>query len=325
MAQQGKSAAPASSRLFGDYLIMLITPCIMAWYYNGDRAVRVMLACVAATLLSDIFGGIIFTDKSDIKSPDAIFTGLAIALMLPAAVPYYVPVLAGMFAVFAVKLPFGSALNSPFVPAAAGFAFASICFREEVFTYVSRSVTGADKFLGGISLGSVLNTGESLKLNLVSGFDIATGNIAGPMGTTCAVVMLGCSVLLFFRRPKALYVTTGFLLGASIIALIAPRASVLPITSLYLEICSGSLLFAAVFLATDPATMPSNNLFRLLYGVYMGVLCMAVRHFGIYEEGVCFAILLANATWPIMHGLLTDIKTFLVASKRSKAKGAVKQ
>lgn len=327
MASNGKSAAPAASRLFGDFLIMLITPCVMAWYYNGERAVRVMLACVAATLLSDIFGDIIFKNKSGLASPDSVVTGLVIALMMPAAVPYYVPVLAGMFAVFAVKLPFGGSMRVPFVPAAAGFAFASICFRDEIFTYVSRSVTGADKYLGGISLGSMLTAGKSIHLNLANSFDIATGNVAGPMGATCAVVMLGCAAFLFFRRPKALYVTTGFLAGAAVIALLFPRANISPLSSLYLELCSGSLLFASVFLATDPAAMPRNNLFRLLYGIYSGILCMAVRHFGVYEEGVCFAILLANATWPILHDILTGIKLFLSprSSSHGKAKEAVKQ
>ena len=326
MAHHGKAASPVSSRIFGDYLIMLITPCVMAWYYNGERALRVMLACVAATLLSDIFAGIIFTDKSDLKSPDAVFTGLVIALMLPAAVPYYVPVLAGMFAVLTVKLPFGGSMRAPFVPAAAGFAFVSICFREEVFTYVSDAVSGADKYLGGVSLGSVLSARESLSLNLAGSFDIITGNVAGPMGAPCAVVLLGSAALLFFRRPKALYVTTGFLAGAAVIALLFPRASVSPVTSLFLELCSGSLVFAAVFLATDPAAMPRNNLFRLLYGIYMGVLTMAVRRYGIYEEGVCFAVLLANATWPILHGILTDIKSFLFThtARRARAKEAVK-
>lgn len=323
------SAVPVASRLFGDCLIMMITPCVMAWYYNGERALRVMLASIAASVLTEVFAGAVFKTKADLKNPAAVFTGLAIALMMPAAVPYYVPVLACVFAVLVVRIPFGGELKSPFVPAAAGFAFASICFGKEVFTYVSSAVPSSGKYLGGTSLAALLRSREAIHLNLASSFDIISGNVAGPMGTTCTIVMIGCAVYLLIRRPKALLVTLGVITGAAVMALAFPRASISSLTSLYLELCSGSLLFAAVFLATDPATMPRNNLFRLIYGLYTGVLCMLMRFFGAYEECACFAVLLANATWPVLHGFLTDAKYALAvraakSASNKKAKEAAK-
>ena len=39
-----------------------------------------------------------------------------------------------------------------------------------------------------------------------------------------------------------------------------------------------------------------------------GAVCMLLRYFGAYEEGACFAVLLMNATWPMVDGLLQGRK-----------------
>ena len=62
-----------------------------------------------------------------------------------------------------------------------------------------------------------------------------------------------------------------------------------------LEICSGYLLFAGIFMLNDPVTSPRHTSARIVYGVLAGILTMLLRHFGRFEEGTCFAVLLMNA------------------------------
>ena len=309
MAEQKKkkSLIAKSQSYFGDYLLMLLALCVPAVYYCGRRAVFVLLASVGTAVFCDLTGGLLFYNKILLRDLCAVFTGTAIALMMPPTVPYYVPALACVFAEFAVKIPFGGSMKTPVVPAAAGFAFACVCFPGEVFSFPVSGTSATGQFVSGTSLAGMLRKSSSLHLDPVSVSDILTGSVSGPMGTACAVVLLGCVVFLILRRPRAFLSCFGFILACCVSALLFPRVNTGALASLILEICSGSLLFAAVFFVTDPATSPKKPVYALLYGVYSGVLCMLTRYFGIYEEGVCFAVIIANCSWPVIQSLFDKI------------------
>lgn len=297
-----KSTDP--NRIYGDYLLMLIAPCMLAVWYYGIRSFYVIAASVFSAVLTEAVANLVIEKRFYIKDISSIFTGAAIALMMPAGIAYHIPMLAALFGIATAKIPFGSALKTPFVPAAAGFASASVCFKEQVFSY---TVNTGDKFLGANSLGSLLAKGISVRINSANIFDIIGGNVAGPMGTGCVLVMLGCCVFLLIRRPKALLATAGFLAAAALGVLVFPRLHSSYITNLVLELSSGSLLFGAVFLITDYSTLPPKNLNKFIYGIICGIICMSMRYLGSYEETVCFAILLTNGFRPIFDTALNNI------------------
>lgn len=303
-----------ASRLFGDYLIMLIAPCVMSVWYYGSRALWVILLSILSAVLTDGIVSAVLGKPFKIKDLSNVFIGTAIAVMMPAGVELYVPVSAAVFAVAAVKVPFGGSTKAPFVPAAAGFAFASVCFKEQVFGFAHNA---EGKFLGEVSLASLLSQGNSVHLNFTNVFDILTGNVAGPMGTGCGILMIVCCTYLFVRRRRALLATAGFIGACAVYALIFPRINASALTSLVLELSAGSLLFAAVFLVTDHATLPKSSVNRVVYGAVCGVLCMAMRSVGTYEETVCFAVLLANGLRPVLDSAVRGFNA--VVSKRKGA------
>ncbi len=305
-----------SSQIFGDYIIMLIAPCIMSVLYYGTRAVYVILLSILSAVLSDLIAGLIIRKKFYLKDLSNIFIGTAIAMMMPAGVPFYVPMIASAAGVITAKIPFGGSLRSPFVPAAAGFAIASVCFKEQVFSYTENT---ADKLLGSQSLAMLLSNGNSVNLNMGNTFDVLVGNIAGPMGTGCSILMLVSCCYLFFRRRGALLATAGFIGACAIYAVLFPRINASALTSLVLELSAGSLLFGAVFLITDHAAMPKSPLSRVIYGAICGIACMVMRTVGTYEETVCFAVLLANGFSPVIESALKALPSF-----SKKGKGAVK-
>lgn len=292
-----QNTAIRSSRLFGDYLVMLLAPCIVALWYYGSRALTVIAVSVITALVCDFAASALLGKNFRLKDFSNIFIGVSIALMMPAGVPLYIPAAAAAFAVLAVKIPFGGALHAPFVPAAAGFAFVSVCFKEQIFSY---TLNVEDKFLGANSLGALLARGNSVSLNTANTFDILIGNVAGPMGTGCVLLMLGCCAYLFVRRRKALLATLGFIGACAVYAALFPRVNASMLTGIVLELSAGSLLFAAVFLITDHATLPQNSVNRVIYGAVCGIFCMAMRSVGTYEETACFAILLANGLRPVL-------------------------
>ena len=61
---------------------------------------------------------------------------------------------------------------------------------------------------------------------------------------------------------------------------------------------SGSLLFGAVFMVTDPVTTPTTPRGAWIFGIGVGFLVVLIRLFGGLPEGVMYAILLMNAVTP---------------------------
>jgi len=296
-------------------IFMLAAPAAMARYYYGSRALLLLGACIAGAVLSDLIGSSIV--KTRTKSPydfSAVFTDAAIALMLPASFPFALAAIGGAFAVIVAKLPFGDAQNAPFVPAAAGFAFLSVCWPAEVFNYPGLSSSfewlsfTTAPGIEGTSLASMLQVGNAVIINPISFFNLITGNYPGPMGTGVIVVLLACGVYYLFTKPSALLNSLGFIASTAAIAILFPRVGTGLLSSLILELCSGTLIFAALFLITDNASSPKKWLHRFAYGFLTGMLCMALRHFGVFEEGVCFAILLANAAWPFAESGLSKLE-----------------
>ena len=66
------------------------------------------------------------------------------------------------------------------------------------------------------------------------------------------------------------------------------------------NILGGGLLLGAMFMATDYATSPVTAKGQILYGIGCGVLTVFFRYYGLFPEGVTYAILLMNLlTWEI--------------------------
>ena len=61
------------------------------------------------------------------------------------------------------------------------------------------------------------------------------------------------------------------------------------------ELLTGAMLFSAVFLINEPYTCVHHRMGRVLYGVLVGVVSMGFRYYGVYETGVCFALLAVNS------------------------------
>ena len=66
------------------------------------------------------------------------------------------------------------------------------------------------------------------------------------------------------------------------------------------HLLSGASVLGAFFIATDPVTAATTSCGRLIYGAGIGILTYAIRTWGGYPDGVAFAVLLMNATVPLL-------------------------
>lgn len=126
MENLGKSQKPKefseTRKIMLSFICMLSALSVLSVYTYGIRALQIILVSVlTATVCKKICEEI---SKSDYPHSDlsGLVTGLMTALLFPVSVPLYIPFFTSIFAVVVCMLPFGTAKNSPFVPAAAACA-----------------------------------------------------------------------------------------------------------------------------------------------------------------------------------------------------------
>ena len=126
------------------------------------------------------------------------------------------------------------------------------------------------------------------------------------MGTGAALVILACGLFLWTQKDAHMSASISFLVTCAVIAFFFPRqagladsavlSNILPrLQCVRDELLTGAILFSAVFLINEPYTCVHHRMGRVLYGVLVGVVSMGFRYYGVYETGVCFALLAVNS------------------------------
>lgn len=280
-----------------DVLCLMIPLLLMSMYLYGPRPlVLVVLALItaricdwaAAKLRRQTF------DKTEIGSLASV---LVFTMLLPASVSYYVLIFGVAFLVLVAKHAFGGAESYPFNPAAVGYAAVAVSWPSEVFYYPVPFAKLPLFSQDGVSL--VQAASHTLKLGglpNIGTLDLLTGNYAGPMGATFCLVLAACFLFLLIRSRVSWQLPLVFLATCMLCVLLFPRTFAAGhLETLRYEILSGGLIYAAVFLITDPVTRPKNKISQIVYAVLLGVVSMLFRYYGGYELGVCFAIILVNS------------------------------
>ena len=236
----------------------------------------------------------------------AAITGLTVGLLMSPMVPMWVPVVGAAFAIAVAKAPFGGTGRNVFNPAAAGVALLTYCFPHRMFTYpaIQSGVSlplamslDAEEIATEVSLAGQIQTGA---IPTIDRLDILLGNFVGAIGTTAFLILLMLMGYLMVRRTVSPWVVLPYLATCTLLAWLFPLSSMNALNSLLLQLGSGYVLFAGVFLINDPVTAPRFWLGRLVYGVLTAAMVMLLQRVGRFEAGTCFAILLMNAFSPII-------------------------
>jgi len=280
----------------GSMLLAMVPLLVMAVFNYGWNVV----ALVASGMGSAFFAELIFSliqKKTYEFDFSPLVTGLMIAFLLPANAPFWYPVLGAVFAIWVVKMPFGGVGKNIFNPAAAGFVFLAVCFEKKVFSYPGVNMVGHQlkEAVLAPSPAEILGKGGVPTPTIL---EVLLGRFPGPLGTTSIALMLCVATYVFFKRWRLLIIPAGFLSVAALFALFVHRLPSGMGPSLFFELTSGSLLFCALYVATDPVTASGSTLGRLMYGAGCGALTMLFRYTGRFEQGACIAILVMNAAAP---------------------------
>ena len=286
---------------------MAVPPLCMACYLYG---LRPLLLCGIAMLTGNLCDRLVSLlrhrvyQNSDLSNESF---GLVIALLMPVTVDIYVLVAAVLAGVLIGKEVFGGYGSYPFNPAAVGYAVAAVSWPEQVFRYPQPYTAIPLWDASGVPVSSAiedtLSSGGMLNYSSIA---LSLGEYAAPMGTGAALVLLACGLFLWSQKDAHMTASVSFLATCALIAFFFPRQAGLAESDVLVnalprlqcvrdELLTGAVLFSAVFLINEPYTCAHHRMGRILYGVLVGVVSMGFRYYGVYETGVCFAVLAVNS------------------------------
>ena len=274
-----------TSRIMLDVVIALLPALAVGVWMLGLRALLVTLVCVATAVATELFYSLVTKSRITIIDCSAIVTGLLLAMTLPHTVPLLQAAVGSVFAIVLAKAMCGGLGQNVFNPALAARAFLMLIHPVGLTRYV-----GVD----GVSSATPLHHMVMPALPEESLLDMFLGNCPGSIGELSALALLAGGVYLVIRRVISPRIPLAYL-GTVALATLMFHKTDAPVDWMLYSLLSGGLMLGAIFMATDYATSPATPKGQWLYGLGCGALTVVFRYFGIFPEGVTYAILLMNA------------------------------
>lgn len=300
-----------------DILIALVPSVAASIIFFRLPSVIVLLTATLSAIAFEYVSRLVLRRYQSVGDLSAAVTGLLLGLTLPPSTPVPIVLVGTLVAIVVVKQFFGGIGNNIFNPAAAGRGFLLVAFSVPLTSWTNPLTA---EYASATASATPLAQVKSVMMNLRAG-DLETareayaaftqdpahllnllftGNVAGSLGETSAIaILLGLGWLLLKKRihPEITftYLGTAFV-TALIIGLFNGFGFLFPVINLL----AGSLLFGAVFMATDWVTSPMTFRGRVLFGAGLGILTIVIRLYSNFPEGVLFSILIMNMVTPLI-------------------------
>lgn len=276
-----------------DVIIALLPALLAGVIIFGMRALLVALVCVAAAVAAEYICGMIMYKRNTVKDLSAVVTGLLLALTLPAAVPYWAAALGSVFAIVVVKGLCGGLGKNVFNPALGARAFLMLVCPVHLVRYIHPDAVDA------VATATPLHHMVMPALPEESIAQMFLGNIGGTIGEVCTLALLIGGAYLIYKGIISARIPAAYLGTVAVLTLVFSKGDNAIAWMLY-SLLGGGVVLGALFMATDYATSPVTPKGQIIYGIGCGVLTVIFRYFGLFPEGVTYAILLMNAcVWAI--------------------------
>lgn len=214
-----------------------------------------------------------------------------------------------------IKKPFYE--NSDGVLAPIGWTTINI---EDIQNYIVNQ--NADVISGQTPLAlathlSNMNEAGNINTNInaiYNKMDMFLGYIPGSIGETSTVMCLIGALVLLITRVGSWHIMIGTCVGALLSVLVFSLLSnsiniSLINVSLSNHLIMGGFAFGAIFMATDPVSGPLQKSSRLIYGIFIGFLCVLIRSINpAFPEGMMMSILFMNIFSPLIDYYITNYK-----------------
>ena len=237
-----------------------------------------------------------------------LVTGMLVPLIVPIDIPLWMLAVAVIFGVVIGKEVFGGTGMNILNPALTiraflFFAYPTWMSGDKVWVHGAVERAGTpDAISGETILGSLAQNNGTLGYDI---WDMFWGIIPGSVGETSKFLIIIGALFLIFTKVGSWRIIISTLIGALTMGLIfngvvdagwigeSSKFYGLMNVPFWQHLIIGSILFGAVYMATDPVTASQTNKGKWIYGFLIGFISIMIRVFNpAYPEGVFLAILL---------------------------------
>ncbi|MCP4603552.1 MAG: RnfABCDGE type electron transport complex subunit D [Proteobacteria bacterium] len=297
-----------------------------AWsvYLFGLPALKVIVSTVLFSMIAEALCQLVARKPMTLIDGSAVLTGLILALTLPPGLPIWICGIGSVVAIVIAKAFFGGLGQNPFNPAMTGRVFLLIAFPGPLTRWlvpqgtgesllghpvtavdatgkvVELGAEGVDSITAATPLGLLSEKGADAVSSLSQSSELFFGSINGSLGETSALLLLIGGLFLIWRKVITWHIPISFLASMAVFAAITNGVDNTEYAGVLFHLLTGGAIIGAFFMATDYVTSPMYPVGKLIFGAGCGILTMVIRLWAGYPEGVSFAVLLMNATVPIL-------------------------
>jgi Na+-translocating ferredoxin:NAD+ oxidoreductase subunit D len=251
-----------------------------------------------------------------VSDGSAVLTGMLMAFVIPPGVPYWLPIVGAVVAMFINKELMGGLGFNVWNPALVGRAVLTAAFPVYMTSAwlpsvnwgqapVSIYVSGVDAVSTATPLAVLKQYGMSALMQqfgdlsaIYSNFFL--GSRPGCIGETSAVLILAGGLFLLVRGIITWHIPVSTIATVAVLSWIFGGETWFGGNPL-VHVLSGGLMLGAFYMATDYVTSPTIKAGQIVFGIGVGALTLIIRLKGGYPEGVCYAILLMNCLTPALE------------------------
>jgi len=280
---------PLSTKKIMLYMILALLPAGIhgVWRYGFNAGLVILCTCSSAVVTE-------FLLQKIMKKPVTVLEyrvlamGLIMAYCLPPGISWYLGVLAGFLSTLIMQISihfFSKNILSPVILTRLLMMYA---FSSEMFTYAFDGLTMATP-LAVLKEEGTVNT-----------LYMILGNTGGCIGESSAILLCVGAIFLILVGVMDFRVTGMYLLMFAVFMAVFGGHG---LSSYYLtaHMAGGGFMLALWFIAPEYSSLPITKSGRWLYGMILGLLTGFFRLFGPSAENICFAILIANLTVPLLE------------------------
>lgn len=285
-------------------LISLLPILLFSVYLFGWRVLTLLAVVQIAGLLSEYGIMRLINGRSARISEAVLVTGMLFTLTLPPAVPYWAAVVGIVFGVVFGKGVFGGFGRNIFNPALVGRCFIYVSFPAFMTMGWRAPFSGLP---GGFAhwqqdvVASATPIVQMRSADAGVGYgSLFFGQIAGSLGETSALLILLAAFYLILTKTASWKLMVSTLVSAGVLSTVLYLTGSITADPLQ-SLLSGGLLFAAVFMVTDPISAPAQDRAKIIYGILVGLVAVVIRTFSLFAEGIMFAILIVNTFVPLIE------------------------
>ncbi len=316
--------AVSVEQIMRNVVYALLPVCAWAVYQFGISVLALIIVTTLACMVTERFFNWMSDKPNSLHDFSAVITGILLALTLPPGFPLWMGAVAGFVAIGLGKALFGGLGFNVMNPALIGRAFVQAAFPVAITTWTpafapNRFVEfipstlawpfmspvdtsdwvaqqGIDAFTGATPLA--LQKFEQVQ---VPTMDLLTGYVAGSAGETSAVIIFVCGLYLAARKFMDWRIPATILASTVLITLPLHLYNPAAFPTPQFVLFSGGLMLGAMFMASDMVGSPLTAKGIWAYGFLIAFLTVMIRFFGGLTEGVMYAILIANASVPLIE------------------------